>query len=117
MASLYWISRDFYDKFEDSPNPRLKRISDVRNALEHKYVKVTNGWFPERTRGEIDDLALYVPETELSTLTLELMHIVREAIICISLCVYVEEQKKRKENEGKFIPTISMMEYSDEWKL
>lgn len=48
LASLYWISRDFYDKFEDSPNPRLKRISDVRNALEHKYVKVTKGWFPER---------------------------------------------------------------------
>ena len=117
LASLYWISRDFYDKFEDSPNPRLKRISDIRNALEHKYVKITNGWFPERTSGEIDDLALYLLEDELSTLTLELMHIVRETIICLSLCVHVEEQKKRKKNEGEFIPSISMMEYDDEWKL
>lgn len=88
LASLYWISRDFYDKF-NSPNLRLKRISDVRNALEHKYVKVTKGWFPERESGEIDDLALYVSESELSMLTLELMHIVREAIICLSLCVHV----------------------------
>ena len=117
LSSLYWISRDFYDKFEDSPNPRLKRISDVRNALEHKYVKVTNGWFPERTHGDIDDLALYVTEDELSALTLELMHIVREAIICLSLCVHTEEEKKRKENENKIIPLISMMEYDDEWKL
>ena len=117
LASLYWISRDFYDKFEDSPNPRLKRISDVRNALEHKYVKVTNGWFPERTKGEIDDLALYVTESELSSLTLELMHIVREAIICLSLCVHVEEQKKQKENEGKFIPSMPLMEYDDDWKI
>ena len=117
LASLYWISRDFYDKFEDSPNPRLKRISDVRNALEHKYVKVTNGWFPERTKGEIDDLALYVTEGELSALTLELMHIVREAIICLSLCVHVEEQKKKKENEGKLIPSMLLMEYNDEWKI
>ena len=117
LASLYWISRDFYDKFEDSPNPRLKRISDVRNALEHKYVKVTNGWFTERTKGEIDDLALYVTESELSSLTLELMHIVREAIICLSLCVHVEEQKKQKENEGKFIPSMPLMEYDDDWKI
>lgn len=117
LASLYWISRDFYDKFEDSPNPRLKRISDVRNALEHKYVKVTTGWFPERTKGEIDDLALYVTESELSSLTLELMHIVREAIICLSLCVHVEEQKRKKENEGKFIPSMPLMEYDDDWKI
>lgn len=108
---------NFYDKFEDSPNPRLKRISDVRNALEHKYVKVTNGWFTERTKGEIDDLALYVTESELSSLTLELMHIVREAIICLSLCVHVEEQKKQKENEGKFIPSMPLMEYDDDWKI
>ena len=117
LSSLYWISRDFYDKFEDSPNPRLRRISDVRNALEHKYVKVTNGWLPERTNGEVDDLALYVTEGELSALTLELMHIVREAIICLSLCVHVEEQKKKKENEGKLIPSMLLMEYDDEWKI
>lgn len=117
LASLYWISRDFYDKFENSPNPRLKRISDVRNALEHKYVKVTNGWFPERAKGDVDDLALYVTEDELSALTLELMHIVREAIICLSLCVHVEEQKKQEENDDNFILSMPMMEYDDEWKI
>lgn len=117
LESLYWISRDFYDKFEDSPNPQLKRISDVRNALEHKYVKVTNGWFPERTHGEIDDLALYLTEAELSSLTLELMHIVREAIICLSLCVHIEEQENREKNKDKPIMPMQMMEYDDDWKV
>lgn len=117
LSSLYWISRDFYDKFEDSPNPRLKHISDVRNALVHKYVKVTNGCFFEITKGEVDDLALYVTENELSALTLELMHIVREAIICLSLCVHEEEQKRQQESEVKFIPSISLREYNDEWKI
>lgn len=115
LSSLYWISRDFYDNFENSPNPHLKRISDVRNALEHKYVKITNGWFPERTNGDEDDLALYVTEDELSGLTFELMHIVREAIICLSLCVHIEEEKKQK--EGKVILSVPMMEYDDEWKV
>ena len=85
--------------------------------LAPKYEKVTNGWFIERTNGEVDDLALYVTEGELSALTLELMHIVREAIICLSLCVHVEEQKKKKENEGKFISSMPLMEYDDEWKI
>ena len=115
LESLYWISRDFYDKFEDSPNPRLKRISDVRNALEHKYVKVTDRWFPTGDNGDLDDLALYVTEGELSILTLELLHIVREAIICLSLCVYVEEQKNSDSN--KLVVSAPLMEYSDEWKL
>lgn len=117
LESLYWISRDFYDRFEDSPNPRLKRISDIRNALEHKYVKVVDGRLFECMSGEVDDLALYVTEEELSTLTLELMHIVREAIICLSLCVHVEEQNKREKNKEKLVFSIPMMEYDDGWKI
>lgn len=114
LASMYWISRDFYDTFEDSPNPKLKRISDIRNALEHKYVKVIDDWIPERANGEIDDLALYVTETELSSLTIELMHIVREAIICLSLCVNIEEMKK---NKDILIMPIPLTTYDDEWKV
>lgn len=117
LASLYWISRDFYDKFEDSPNPQLKHISIVRNALEHKYVKVTNGWLTKRMDGEVDDLALYITEDELSELTMDLLHIVREAIICLSLCVHIQEEKNRKSNEGKFVPSIPLMDYDDEWKI
>lgn len=117
LASLYWISRDFYDKFEDSPNPHLRRISDVRNALEHKYVKVTKGWFPERENGEIDDLAFYVTEDELSTLTLELMRIVRETIICLSLCVHEEERKRHPDKDKKMIMSVPLMEYDDDWKI
>ena len=60
---------------------------------------------------------LYVTEEELSTLTLELMHIVREAIICLSLCVHVEEQNKREKNKEKLVFSIPMMEYDDGWKI
>lgn len=111
------ISSDFCDKFEDSPNPRLQRISDLRNTLEQKYVKVTKDWFQERNKGEIDDLALYVSESELSVQTLDLMRIVREAIICISLSVHVEEQKKYEDDEKKLVMPMPLMEYDDNWKI
>lgn len=117
LDSLYWISRDLYDSFEDSPNPQLERIKKVRNALEHKYVKITKGWFPDREKGEIDDLALYVNETELYDLTMQLMHIVREAIICLTLCVHAEEQSRQKESGDKIVMPMPLMEYDDNWKL
>ena len=117
LSSLYWISRDMYDRFEDSPNPQLERIKSVRHALEHKYVKVTKGWFPDRENGEFDDLALYVNEDELYDLTIQLMHIVREAIICLSLCVHAEEQSRQKGNGDKIVMPMLLREYDDNWKV
>jgi len=45
------------------------------------------------------------------------MHIVREAIICVSLCVHVEEQKNKDQLQNKLIMPMPLMEYDDEWKL
>ena len=39
LKGLYAISRDFTDSLYESPNPYSKHISDLRNALEHKYVR------------------------------------------------------------------------------
>jgi hypothetical protein len=95
----------------------LERIKSVRHALEHKYVKVTKGWFPDRENGEFDDLALYVNEDELYDLTIQLMHIVREAIICLSLCVHAEEQSRQKGNGDKIVMPMLLREYDDKWKV
>ena len=56
-------------------------------------------------------------EDELSALTLELMHIVREAIICVSLCVHVEEQKNKDQLQNKLIMPMPLMESDDQWIL
>lgn len=84
LSSLYWISRDLYDSFEDSPNPQL---------------------------------ALYVNEAELYDLTMQLMYIVREVIICLTLCVYAEEKSREKENGDKLVMPMPLMEYDDNWKI
>lgn len=117
LSSLYWISRDFFDRYEDSPNPNLKRLSDIRNALEHKYVKIVWGLFSDRTDGEIDDLVLYISESELYEITLQLLKIVREAILCLSLCVNIKETTKKEKLDSKeVILPLNLMSYDDEWK-
>ena len=78
-----------------------KIFCDFMSQENHpELVGVTDGK-AVGTYGEIDDLALYVTEDELFALTLELMHIVREAIICVwrevaadavgkGVCVYTQ---------------------------
>ena len=116
LLALYWISKDFFEKFEDSPNPEMKRISDIRNALEHRYVKITASYFHSETEWE-DGLALYVNEKELYGLTLKLLKILREAIISLAMCVNIEEHPKREWAKDKVILPMSLLEFNDEWKV
>ncbi len=117
LSSLYWISKDFYEKFEDSPNPELKRIKDIRDALEHKYVKINDYIFNDRIEEYGDGLALYVSEKEMYDATFMLLKILREAIINLSLCVNIAEEPKREASKDKLIMPISLMDYEDEWKI
>lgn len=117
LSSLYWISRDFFDKFEDSPNPELKRIKDIRDALEHKYVKITDIFFENEIEEFGDGLAFYVSDKELYAATFNLLKILREAIINLAFCVNIAEIPNREASKDKVILPMSLMDYEDEWKL
>lgn len=115
LNALYWINKDFHERYVDSPNPASKRISDIRNALEHKYVKVTWDLFERQDETGIDDLALYVQEGELAFYTLELLKMLREMIISLAFCVRIEEHKRNQQAETFAVPFAFHL-YDDEWK-
>lgn len=118
LSSLYWISRDFTERFEDSPNPQLQRLKDLRHAMEHRYIKVVWSLFSGCATDAYDDLAVYVAEDELYDSTLELMRIVREVIVCLALSVNIEESdRKSKMDKSKKIMPMTIMGYDDQWKL
>ena len=48
---------------------------------------------------------------------MQLMHIVREVIICLTLCVHAEEKSREKENGDKLVMPMPLMEYDDNWKI
>lgn len=118
LTAIKWISKDFYDKSISSPNPQAKRIRDIRNALEHKYVKVTKEYsFQKDLSNRKDNLAFYISEYELSHETLKLLKLIREIIISLSLAVGIEENLKQNSNKNKPILHINLTEYDDEWKI
>lgn len=40
IQALHWINRDFKDKFGESDTPHTRKLKDLRNALEHKFVSL-----------------------------------------------------------------------------
>lgn len=95
----------------------MKRIKDIRDALEHKYVKINDAFFDKLTEEYGDGLALYVSEKEMYDVTFMLLKILREAIINLSLCVNIAEELKREASKDKLIMPIRLMDYEDDWKI
>ena len=120
LSSLHWIQREFEKSDEKYASPKLKRLKIVRNSLEHKYTIVTM-FEKEALQNEENDTALYIWEKELYDLTFELLKLVREAIICLALCVSVEEIKKANKLglDADFISDAPMIirEIGDDLKI
>lgn len=59
---MYWLSKDFFEKTNDEVSePQACGLSEIRNALEHKYLRVTVAEIPAVPP---DDLALMVPRSQ-----------------------------------------------------
>ena len=117
LASLYWICQDFDETFGKDSNPGLKRLRKIRNFLEHKYTIVT--WFYNDKKPLKEHVeALYISENELYECTIELFKVVREAVICLALCVNVEEDKKidKLSDETKVV-NMTISKFDDEFKF
>ena len=83
---------DIYNDLEFDYNKKYLR--DTRNALTHRYLKITTEKY------EITDKTV----EELKTETLEIAHIVKNAIIYLMRFVKIYEEYKEKKLDMDFIP-------------
>jgi hypothetical protein len=124
LRALFSLSKDLYETragFEDSTEPEARVIAELRNHLEHKYLKlhVIGG----RTRPGEDDLSRAEPRDDLSRAEFEskalwLLRTARAALIYLSLAVHVEERERAKARAKKErIPPIWLPPLEDRWKI
>lgn len=118
IEAVRWMYKDFNSIFDDSVSPREERLNTLRNALEHKYVKVHNCLLYDVDSPYVDEEKTYhISETDLQTYTLDLMHMIRELIISISIAVHIHElQKIANCSAKKFFP-CALSDYDDAWKI
>ncbi len=113
LKTLYWTSQEIYSKNNFSTNSLAVEIDEIRNYLEHKYVKLYSEKFEINPKAD-DKLAKYISEEKLEKVVMFLMRLVREIIINLSILVNIEENKKEK--SGRTID-IRFDTYKDEWKI
>lgn len=114
IAALRWIDRDFKKRYSNEDSPHAQSLKELRNALEHKFVSI-HLFKPEKELEMGQDFVRRVSENTLVEFSLELIHIVREVIIELTIAVHIEEERKRDPTKKLF--NMSLSEYSDEYKI
>ena len=112
LNSLYWVLREFQEVYGDAEEPSEKHLAKLRNALEHKFVKVHEYKWDGKLQVEEDGF-YHVSEEDLKKYTLRLLSIIREALMYLVYAIGIDDSKKDK--TGMVVP-LSVSDYPDEWK-
>ncbi len=92
FCALYWLAKDFFEKSNDEvAEPQARRLSEIRNHIEHKYLRVT---VAECLTAPPDDLALMVSREQFERKALHLLKLARSALIYLAIGVGFEERRR-----------------------
>jgi hypothetical protein len=98
FCALYWLAKDFFEKeTDDVAEPQARRLSDIRNHIEHKYLRVTESESPVSAP---DDLAFMVSRNQFEGKALHLLKLARSALIYLAIGVGFEERRREPSRAG-----------------
>lgn len=128
LTGLFWLSKDLYENkpgFKESIEPDAQELSEIRNHLEHKYLKLHEDFWSgpylnndESSLALADTLAFSTYRREFEEKTLRLIKMARAALIYLSLAVHCEEKQRAKERSpDSIIPGMPLDVWEDEWKV
>ena len=96
LRGLYFLSKDLYDSaFTDVASPESDDLASLRQQLEHRFLSLQHFVTNEST-----DTHRFVLIDEFKTKALRLLKMAREALIYVSLAMYIEETTRHDEKEG-----------------
>jgi hypothetical protein len=98
FCALYWLAKDFFEKATDEvAEPQARGLSDIRNYIEHKYLRVTVAESPTTPP---DDLALMVSREQFEGRAMHLLKLARSALIYLAIGVRLEEERREPGRVG-----------------
>lgn len=126
LRGLYWVGKDLFEtrtEFRATIDPDAERLADIRNHLEHKYLKLhlpmwTGPVEPVSPSPLGDDLAVSLHRDDFERITMRLMRLIRAALIYLVLGVRAEEIARSKtQSPGSVIPPMFLDTWEDNWKV
>jgi len=121
LRGLFWLSKDLFEDradFRDSMEPEAQSLYELRNQLEHKYLKLHDMWLNHSPGDPFHDaLAHSLKRSDFEAKTLRLFKIVRAAMMYLVFAMRQEEADRENQRPaGGIIPPIWLDVYEDEWK-
>jgi hypothetical protein len=108
LRGLYWLAKDFVEAdFQASAEPDARDVAEIRNHLEHKYLKVRDRDPLDSSPGPSvydDRLALSVERHDLEAKALRILKLARAAMIHLCLAMHREESIRAKDDKSLTIP-------------
>ncbi|MGJ7535186.1 MULTISPECIES: LA2681 family HEPN domain-containing protein [unclassified Variovorax] len=117
LRGLFWLSKDLFEEdMRDSTEPEARALAELRNHLEHKYVKVHEMLLPPGPSGGLfhDTMAHSITRSDLESRTLRLLQLVRSALIYLALGMHREEQRRGVGDE-KLRGVMKLHQWRDDW--
>jgi hypothetical protein len=109
FCALYWLAKDFFEKANDEvAEPQARGLSDIRNHLEHKYLRVT---LAESPTAPPDDLAFMVSREQFEAKAMHLLKLARSALIYLAIGVGFEERRREPSRAGMPLEEIPSIPY------
>jgi len=111
LRGLYWLSKELFDdQLKQTTAPDARELHDIRNALEHKYLQVHEGWAWDMmlTPPALDGLGLSIDSDLLEAKALRVMIIARAALIQLALAIGVEERNKAAASPNQLIGSMAL---------
>jgi hypothetical protein len=109
FCGLYWLAKDFFEKENDEvAEPQARGLSDIRNHIEHKYLRVT---VVESPAAPPDDLAFMVSREQFESKAMHLLKLARSALIYLAIGVGFEERRREPSRAGMRLEEIPSTPY------
>jgi len=119
LRGLFWLSKELFDdQFKQTTAADARELHGIRNALEHTYLRVSEGWAePFMINGTSNgSFGVAIGSDELEAKAIQVMQMARSALFYVSFAIGVEERKKEHSNPGRLIGSMPLYALDDKRK-
>lgn len=118
LRGLFWLSKELFDdQLKRTTGPDAQELHNIRNALEHKYLQIHEGWaWPFMPDGPSSEgLGLSIDSDLLEAKAVRVMKMARSALIQLAMAIGVDE-RARVEQINMPIGAMPLFELDDRRK-
>ena len=117
LRGLFWLSKDLFERgpdFKNSIEPDAEHLYDLRNGLEHRFLKLYQ--MKHTSAGAVDAGKSDLTEDEFEAKAYTVFRLAREALIYLSLAINREEFRRSETAPPALTMPMDVPTLEDHWK-